>query len=188
MEKTARAELIAALVADKYSGFADGDMALLEAASDERLERFRAAADVARTAATAHERLETDHRNLGARLKVAEDRIKASEQPMTTEDFIAKAPPEIKALLEAKKAEEDATKASLVSALEGRGVLGKEELEKRTIPELQTLAEYARVEVPDFSGRGLPKQRNAQDKASYAPPDPYAAGIKALQGGSKAVN
>jgi hypothetical protein len=188
MEKTARAELIAALETDKYSGFVDGDRALLETASDERLERFRTAADAARTAANEHARLETDMRNTSARLTVATERIKTLEQPMTTEDFIAKAPAEIKALLEAKKAEEDATKASLISALEGRGVLGKEELEKRTIPELQTLAEYARVEVPDFSGRGLPKQRNAEGKNSYAPPDPYAAGIKTLQSGSKAVN
>ena len=48
MEKTARAELIAALVTDKHSGFADGDEAILEAASDERLERFRSAADASR--------------------------------------------------------------------------------------------------------------------------------------------
>jgi len=186
MEKTARAELIAALETDKYSGFVEGDRAILEAASDERLEKFRAAADAARSAANDHVRLETDHRNVSARLTVATERIKQLEQPMTTEEFVQRAPAEIKTLLEAHKAEEDATKASLVAALEGRGVLNKEELEKRSIPELETLAEYARVEVPDFSGRGIPKSRNASEKETYAPPDPYAAGIKALQ--SKAVN
>lgn len=182
MEKATRAEVIAALVTDKYSGFKDGDETILEACSDTRLEEFRAAADTAKTAANAYARLEAENRKIEARLKVAEERIKENDKPMSIEEFVAKAPAEIKTLLETKKAEEDAVKASLVSALEGRGVLNKEELEKRTIPELQTLADYARVEVPDFSGRGLPKeQRNASDRISYAPPDPYAPGIKALQ-------
>jgi len=178
MDKTQRAELIAALVSDKFSGFGEGDVVMLETAGDERLEKFRAAADAGRAAANDHARLEAEHRNLGARLKVAEERIKASEQPMTEAEFLAKAPESFKATLEAAKAVEDATKASLISVLEDRGVLSKDDLEKKSIPELETLAAFARVEVPDFSGKGVPRNAAAKERANYAPPDPYAEAFK----------
>lgn len=183
MEKTARAELIAALVTDKFSGFKDGDEAILEAASDERLEAFRAAADAGRSAAVSHTRLETDHRNTTARLKVAEDRLKASEAEMTEEEFIARAPASIKKTLQALAAEEAEVKAALVNGLKDLGAHTDEELKKMTIPELKTLAKYAKVHVMDYSGRGLPKDRFAEsnETASYAPPDPYAEAIKARQ-------
>lgn len=189
MEKQTRAEVIAALVTDRYSGFKDGDEAILEAASDARLEDFRAASDIARSAESGRNRLETDLRNVSARLKVSEDRIKTLEQPMTEEDFLQKAPASIKTLLEAKKAEEDALRSSLVSQLKDLGANTEEELKKKSIDELKVLASYARVEVPDFSGRGMPVERNAQDKRNYAPPNSYEAGLKALQGKSgKTVN
>ncbi len=54
-------------------------------------------------------------------------------------------------------------------------------------PELQVLAQYARVRVPDFSGKGIPQPRNAQEKANYAPPDGYALAFAAAKE-SKAVN
>lgn len=181
MEKQTRAEVIAALVTDKFSGFKDGDEAILEAASDARLEEFRSASDTARTAESARNRLEVDLRNASARLTVASDRIKTLEQPLSEEDFMQKAPPSIKVLLEAKKAEEDALRASLVSQLKDLGAHSEEELKKKSIDDLKTLASYARVEVPNFSGRGMPVERNASDRNSYAPPDPYADGLKALR-------
>jgi len=188
MEKTARAELIAALVTDKYSGFTDGDEPILEAASDERLERFRAASDAARSAVNEHARLETDNRNTAARLKVAEDKLKAGEAPMTEDEFILKAPTSIKGVLEAAKAAADAEHAALVSVLKECGKHSEEDLKKMKTPELQVLAQYAGVRVPDFSGKGVPAPRNAQDKTSYAPPDGYALALKAQQPQSKAVN
>jgi len=188
-DKSTRAEVIAALVIDKYSGFKDGDENILEAASDARLDEFRAAADRARSAEGAYSRLETENRNVAARLKVSEDRIRTLEQPMTTEDFVQKAPPEIKALLEEKKAEEDAIRAAFVASLKDCGANTEEELKKKPIDELRMLAKYARVDVPDYSGRGLTRERNAEDKRSYAPPSPYDAQLKALREKSaKAVN
>lgn len=181
MEKTARAELIAALVTDKFSGFKDGDENILEAASDARLEEFRAASESRRSASNEHTRLETDNRNVSARLKVAEDRIKVLEQPMSEEEFVQRAPTSIKTLLEQHKAQEDALRASLVSQLKDLGAHTEDELKKKTIDELRTLASYARVEVPDFSGRGIPQERHASDKTSYAPPDPYAKGLEQLR-------
>lgn len=181
MEKSTRAEVIAALVTDKYSGFKDGDEAILEAASDARLEDFRTASDAHKAAAGATARLETELRNTGARLKVAEDRLKASESEMTEEEFLQKAPATIKALVEGHKAEEAALKASLISQLKDLGANTEDDLKKKSVDELKTLASYARVNIPDFSGRGVATERTNDGTKNYVPPDPYAAGIKALQ-------
>jgi len=188
MEKSTRAEVIAALVTDKYSGFKDEDTTMLEACSDTRLEEFRAAADAAKSAATAHTRLETEHRNVSARLKVAEERLKAAEQPMTDDEFIAKAPAWIKSVLDEVKTAEASERAALVGALKDCGAHSEDDLKKMPLPELRTLAKYARVDVPDFSGRAMPRAASQNEKKNYAPPDPYAAGLKALRDGSKAVN
>lgn len=180
-EKTTRAELIAALVTDKYSGFKDGDEAILEAASDARLEEFRVAAEATKSTAGKITTMETEQRNTAARLKVAEERIKTSEQTLSEDEFIARAPESIKKVLEARQAEETALKASLVSQLKDLGGETEEQLKKKTIPELQTLAQYARVKVLDFSGRGAPVERNASSKASYAPPDPYKEALEKMR-------
>lgn len=187
MEKNTRAEVIAALVTDKYSGFKDGDENILEAASDARLEEFRGASDARKAADSTHVRLETDHRNLSARLKVAEDRLKTAESEMTEDEFLQRAPASIKTVVEEHKAAESALKASLVSQLKDLGARTEEELKKLPLEELKTLASYARVEVPNYSGRGIALERNPNGEGgkTYAPPDPYAAGIKAAQEATK---
>lgn len=181
MEKAARAELIAALVTDKYSGFKDGDEAILEACSDTRLEEFRAASTERKVAAASFVKLETDVRNTGARLKIAEDRIKTLEAPLSEDEFLTRAPASIKTLIEGYRAAEAAVRASLISQLKDLGANTEEELKKKTTDDLKTLAAYARVPVPDFSGRGIAVERNAEDRNSYAPPSPYEAGLKALR-------
>ncbi len=186
--KATRAEVIAALVTDSYSGFKDGDEAILEACSDARLDDFRAASDNRRTSATNFSRLEVDLRNANARLTVAADRIRTLEQPLNEEDFLQKAPPSIKTLLEAKKAEEDAQRASIVSQLKDLGAHTEDELKKKSLDDLKVLASYARVDVPDFSGRGIPKERNASDRNNYAPPNPYEQGLKDLRAKQGTVN
>lgn len=178
-EKTPREEIIAALVTDRFSGFREGDEPILQAASDARLEEFRANSEAHRQSSATIARIEGENRNVAARLKVAEDRLKVAEQPMTKEDFLAKAPAEYKALLENQQAIEDATRASLVSKLKDLGANTEEELKKKTVEELTTLAKYARVDVPDFSGRGMPVRRSAESNVNYAPPSPYAAALKA---------
>ena len=183
-----RAELIASLVTDKYSGFKDGDESILEGASDVRLAEFRSAADASKVASGEVSRLNTELTNVKARLTVAEGRIKASETELTETEFIARAPAHIKALLEADKAQKDTEKAALVSALKTCGIKSEEELNKMPVLELKTLARFARIQVFDYSGRGLPVDRAAEDRdnsRSYAPPNPYEAGIKALQAVTK---
>ena len=190
MEKSTRAELIAELVTDRYSGFRDGDEAILEAASDARLEEFRTASENRKSQERSAARLETDLTNTSARLKVAEERLKTAEAGMTEEEWLAQAPPFFKTLLENHKAEEDATRASIISQLKDCGANTEEELRAMDTKQLKTLAAYARVEVPDFSGRGIPQERHASANAkeNFTPPNPYEAGLKALRGGSKTVN
>jgi hypothetical protein len=181
MEKATRAELIAALVTDKYSGFRNGDEAMLESASDVRLEEFRTASEANRTSATTLARMETDQRNTAARLKVAEERLVQAESTISDEDFIARLAPtsSIKELLESRAAEEKALHASLVSSLKNLGGESEEELKKKSVKDLQVLARYAGVKVLDFSGKGFPVTRSASEQqTSYAPPDPYKDAIE----------
>ncbi len=182
MENKVRAEVIAALVTDKYSGFKDGDEAILEACSDTRLEEFRATSEARKVDVTAKTNLEKDVRNTAARLKVAEERIKASEQELSEEEFLLKAPTRYKTLIERAAADEAATRDGLVSRLKDCGANTEEELKKKSLEELKTLAAYARVPVPDFSGKGMPTDRHAAERVNYAPPSAYAAGLKQLQG------
>lgn len=181
-DKNVRAELIAALVTDKFSGFKDGDEAILEAASDVRLEEFRSASDAHRNMTATIARMETEQRNLSARLKVAEERLAKAEQPMTDEEFIQRAPAHIRTVLEARAAEEAQLKTSLVTSLAKLGGETEDELKKKTIPELQVLARYAGVKVLDFRGRAMPVDRAAEgNKESFAPPDPYKDGLEKLR-------
>ncbi len=181
LEKTTRDELIAALVTDNYSGFKDGDEPILQACADARLEEFRVASERNRTTHGTIARMEGEQRQTAARLKVAEEKIIKLEQPMTDDEFIARAPVSVKAVLEARAAEEATLKASLVSSLKDLGGETEAQLNKKSIPELQTLAQYARVKVLDFSGRGLPVERAASAHQSYAPPNPYEADIAKLR-------
>ena len=188
MEKSTRAELIAELVTDRYSGFRDGDEGMLEACGDARLEEFRGASDARKAAERNTSKLETELTNTNARLKVAEERLKTAEQAPSEEDWLAKAPPFFKTLLEHHKAEEDATRSSLISQLKDLGANTEEELKQKSTADLKTLAAYARVEIPDFSGRGIPQERHASinKQDDFTPPNPYAEPLKALQ--SKTVN
>jgi hypothetical protein len=186
MTKEKRAELIAALVTDKYSGFKEGDEPFLETATDARLEEFKAAAETHKGDAETRTKLENDHRNAAAKLKVAEEKLKVAEEKPTKEQWLEAAPPEIKALLDRQAQQETEQRDALVKQLKGLGANTEDELKSMPIPQLQTLARYAKFEQPDFSGRGIPVPRDAGEKEDFTPPDPYAAGIKALQ--SKTVN
>lgn len=181
MEKATRAELIASLVTDKFSGFKDGDEANLEAFGDARLEEFRASSEARRTESHNLAKQETENRNLAARLKVAEERIKASEQPLSEEDFMQRAPAQFKSIIEERRAEEATLRSALIGTLKDCGAHSEEELKTKSTDELRSLAKYARVEVPDYSGRGLPKERNAENRPNYAPPDAYGPGLKAMR-------
>lgn len=194
MDKVKRAELIAALVTDKHSGFKEGDEAFLEAVPDARLTELRTAAEARKADFDAHAKLENDARNMTARVKVVEEKLKVAEAKPTKEQWLENAPPEIKALLDKQAQQETEERDELIKKLKTLGANSEEELKAMPTPQLQTLAKYAKVQPVDFSGRGLPAQRNAateDDEKEFAAPNPYEAGIKALQAkdsGKTAVN
>jgi septal ring factor EnvC (AmiA/AmiB activator) len=188
MANESKAVIIAGLVTDPYSGFKDGDEPMLETASDQRLTELRAATDARRVEDNNKKALEKDITNTSARLKVAEDRLKASEATLSEEEFIQRAPDSIKTLLEEHKAKEAQQRGALISRLKECGANTEAELKAKSTDELETLAAYAQIRVPDYSGRGIPKERHASDKNNYAAPDPYADGLAKMRGGSKAVN
>lgn len=183
MTKEAKAVLIAALTTDKYSGFKEGDVAFLEQATDVRLEEFKAAADANKAAADAATKNENDLRAAQAKLTVIEGKLKAAEATPTPEQWLAVAPPEIRTLLENQKAQENELREGLIKELKTAGANTEEELKAMPTAQLQTLAKYAKVVAPDFSGRGIPQQRAAAegDLETYAPPNPYEPGLKALR-------
>lgn len=190
MDKTMRAERIAALVADPYSGFKEGHEAILEACSDEQLEEFRAASDARKVSEHQAKQTETELTKANARLKVSDEKLRAASEKPTEEEWLEKAPPRYKALIDADKAEEDAVRAAIVSKLKDLGNNTEAELQAMSTDQLRTLADYARVTIPDFSGRGMPKERyaSARKTDSYAPPDPYKEPLERMRNGSKAVN
>lgn len=188
MTKEKKAELIAALTTDKYSGFKEGDVAFLETASDARLEEFKAAAEANKAAAEKATKDEDDLRAAQAKITVIEGKLKTAEAAPTEEEWIKRAPAGVKTLLENQKAQEAEVRESLIKELKAAGANTEDELKAMGTEQLKTLAKYAKVAVPDFSGRAIPQHRAAEetDLKKYSPPDPYGPGLKALQ--DKAVN
>lgn len=162
MTKEQRDEAIANLTTCRFSGFTTDDKAMLEAASDARLEAFLVTA--------------------GARKQEAE---KAKEpKALTSEEFMAAAPAEIKVLIERQKRQETELRTALVTALKAaQDEYGEAELAKMGIDELERLARIAKVQpdVRNFEGRGLPRAlTTGRENDVYAnPPDAYAEALKA---------
>lgn len=193
MDKKVKAELIAALVTDKHSGFKEGDEKYLEAFADDRLEEIRTAAAANKAEADAKVKAENDLRAAQARLTVIEGKLKTAEQAPTEEEWLQRAPTGIKTLLENQKAAEATERDTLITKLKVLKANTEEELKAMPTAQLKTLAAYAKVDSPvDYSGRGIPQRRDAaaNEEEDFTPPDPYAAGIKNLQAaqGSKTVN
>lgn len=180
MTKEQKAAAIKALVANPNSGFTTGDEAILETASDERIAAFTTAAEARakevadlKTAAEASKQAEE---------KAAADLKAANAKVLTEEEFMKVAPAPLKTLIERTLAADAARKVVLVTELKAaQSEMGEAELSAETLPNLERLAKMLKVgevKAVDYGGRVVP--RAAEDAASFAPPDPYAAGLKAL--------
>lgn len=167
-----KTELIKVLVADKHSGFTAGDEKMLEAASDERLESFKVAAEA-------------------RALEVKEVKeIKAAEgKQLSEEDFMKAAPPSLKSLINRQQEQETRRKADLVAALKtAQDEYAEAALSAMPVDELERMARMTKAKITsknDYSGRGLAYSGAEGD--DFTPPDPYADGIKALKA-SQSVN
>jgi hypothetical protein len=118
--------------------------------------------------------------------------LKAAAAMPTEEEFLA-ANPALKALVEDKKSQDAADRATLVTSLKtaAEGVYTEPELIAMPLPELRKLAKVMKVDAPaqvhDFSGRGVAVPRTAGSAEDFAPPDGYQTALKAASA-SKAVN
>lgn len=159
METTEKTAIVKALVSNRHSGFTAADEGMLLTASDDRLEAWRVAAE--------------------AREKEVE-RVKQLQEakPLTEEDFMRVAPPEIRTLIDRTRTAETTRKAELVDALKAaQSEYTESELSAMSLEVLERTARLANiVEKPDYSGRAVPRSAAADAKNDvYAnPPDPYA--------------
>lgn len=171
-------ERIAALIVNEYNPLKN--QVALEANTDEGLRLLEVHCENAAAFKVAADKLAAEKAEVDAKLKAAE------AKQMTEAEFMAAAPASIKTLIERTQAADAAQKAALVVKLAAASsALTKEQLETKTLEDLQTLAAFAKVDV-DYSARGAAVPHAAETPHSYAAPDPYAPGLKALR--EQAVN
>jgi len=180
-----KAEVIAALIAHDYSDFKDDDVTALEALPEGRLEELRAAADKREEDAEAKKKLETDNRQLSARVKVVEEKLRTAEATPTEEEWLKRAPDSIRTLLEAQKIEIEEKRTELVNHLRtAQSEFTEDDLKAMDMKTLERWTKVFPKAQPDFRGRGIPQAKpmtTEQKLETYAPPDSYAEGLKALQ-------
>jgi hypothetical protein len=184
MSKEERAAAITALIACPCSGFTAAHSKMLEAATDEQVLAFKALG----------EQRKADQDKAAAELKTAQDAKAAAEQaaeglraaaakPKTEDEYLKDAPESIRALVADKKAQDAKAKDELVAVLKvASNALTEEQLKAKSLDELKVLASFAKVEVPDYSGRGL-QGVAPKTEETYTPPNPYAEGLRVMQGG-----
>lgn len=198
-----KAERIAALLKHEHNPIKD--QKALEANTDEGLRmlevhcenatKLKAAADALRAAAECKackgegKAFGKECKDCGGtgELKAAEMQAKLAETEAALKAAQAAQIPaeeltQLRALAAAKAGADAAEKAALVEKLVPLKTLTKEQLEAKTLDDLKTLAAFAKIPAPvDYSIKGIPTPRAAEDATSYAAPDPY--NLKALQGG-----
>lgn len=167
---------IAALMTNEHNPLKDEKYLLLQ--SDEGLKILEAHCANAKTLKEAADKLAADE---------AAAKPKAAEAKPMTEAEALKMFPSIGAIVERETAREATEKAALVSSLKACGVKTEAELGAMALPELRTMAAFAKVAAPtvDYSGMGAP--RLEQKGEDFTPPDSYAAGLKALKDGEKST-
>jgi len=140
-------------------------------------------------------RLEARHQavqKLDADFKAAQAKeleLKAAAEKKPTQEEMLAMYPAVDALVKRAAAQEAARKDELIGKLKtAQTAYTEDELKVQDLVTLEKIAKVAKVEepAPNYSGRGL-AARPDEKEDDYTPPDPYAPGLKALQG-SKAVN
>lgn len=175
-----KAERIAALQANAHNTMKD--ITVLEAACENTLTALEVAAEAnEKTAKT-----ETDLKAAQTKIADTEAKLKAaSEKKLTSEEIMA-ASPEIASIVNQHNMRVAAEHSALVASLKtaAAGAYTEDELKAMNVEQLTKLATLTKVEAPaGYVGVGVPRSAGANnDNQSYTPPDPWAAGITALQG------
>jgi hypothetical protein len=99
----------------------------------------------------------------------------AAAKPLTSAEWMAQAPPEIRGLVERQQAADTARKTTLIGQLKtAQAEYTEAELQAMDVPALERVARLAKVDAPaaDFSGIGLPRASAAAgDTGAPAPID-----------------
>lgn len=177
-----KAERIAALVTNPHSPIKDAvELGKLEDATLTALEASTAALKAASeapkpTPAAATEATPAATVAATAATPAAPAPVVADE---SEDEFLAKRP-SIKAIVDGHRAAQAAKKVALVASIRAASqLLTEEQLNAKSIEDLEVFAALAKVEAPapavDYSLRGIPRAASsASDLASFAAPDPYA--------------
>lgn len=135
----------------------------------------KAKKDAEKKAGTADEEDETDEE------KSTEKKMKAAQAAgfktvaEHEEAQFLETHPSLKTLVDRQKKHEADRRESLIATLKTCGALSEEQLKAKSLCQLEELAAFAKVEVPDFSGRGMPEARGAEASDVYLnPPNPYS--------------
>lgn len=107
----------------------------------------------------------------------ADAKIKTLEAAQIPAEELVK----MRTLMSERDTQDAKEKTDLVGKLKALGTLTEEQLNAKPLTDLRTLAAFAKVETPDYSGRGVAVPRAAAVVEDYTPPRPYDASIKALQ-------
>jgi len=168
MTREQKDEAIRTLVACKHSGFTPDDAAMLEQATDTRIESFLVAAEAR---------------------KAEVEKAKADPKVLTEEEFMKIAPPSLKALIAKQQKQDTDRKAELVAALKiAQDEFAEAELASLPLESLERMARVAKIdEKPaSYEGRGVPRALAQKDDVYAHPPDPYVEGLKRLSAEQKA--
>lgn len=95
-------------------------------------------------------------------------------EPKTTEEWLDSAPGEVRSMVKRYQSEEAERRTLLVNSLaRAQSSYTKEQLEKKSTEDLQSLCAVLKINAPkrDYSGRGLAAQLDAGDDVVPAPPD-----------------
>lgn len=194
-----KTERIAALLKHEHNPIKD--LKALEANTDEGLRLLEVHCENAATLKAAADKLAADkatsdaalkaaeaaNKTVEERLTAAEASLKASGAQKTEEEFLKTAPESIRTLVAEKKATDAARKATLVTTLKtAQSVYDEARLNAMELTQLEEIAALTGAAKPaDYSGRGLAVAPGTGTE-SYVAPNPYEAGVKALQERDKA--
>ena len=187
-------ERIKALIDSPYTLFENGDEAMLETASDARLDVFekdasalKAAAEQQVTERAAAEKAAADQAAAEATKKA--ELAAAAAKPKTEDEWLKEAPESVRKVVARAAAAEAQRKSELVAKLKtAQAEYTEDELNAVDIDQLERFARMFKVNevaTPDYSGRGGPRAAAADAETIPAPPDMNAR-IRELSGKERA--
>lgn len=197
-ESGMKSETIKSLIANPHSGFTAADEKMLEAADEKRLEEFQVKAIAVKATEDAKlAEVKAAEEKKAADLKAAADKATAdakaieetrlavaAAKPLSTEEFMKIAPPEIRSLYAREQARVTERKAELVASLKAaQDGFTEEDLTAMDLEVLEKVAKAAKIDEPvvaNYAGRGVPRTAEVNDAFSN-PADPWATALKTAQ-------